>query len=128
MEWSFLPVRMATALPWLLAGATASVLLANLMGGDVRRAGKPQRMRDAIILGGGLGLAAALAQLIQTSLGNVLVGETAPLGSCPDRRAWPASPAARIIGFVVPQACRANLVMPFDPNMARVLRDLLRSG
>jgi hypothetical protein len=121
--WSFLPVRMASALPWLLVGAAASVFLASLMGDDVRRTGKPQRVRDAITIGGGLGLATALAQLIQTSLSNVLGGETASLGLVPlVGVAGFACGAA--IGFVVPHACRANLAMPFDPIMAGALRDL----
>jgi hypothetical protein len=124
VEWSFLPVRMASALPWLLVGATASVFLASLMGGDVRRTGKPQRVRDAVIMGSGLGLATAMAQLMQTSLSNVLVGETARLGLVPlVGLAGFACGAA--IGFVVPHACRANLVRPFDPIMAGALRDLL---
>jgi hypothetical protein len=123
-KWSFLPVRMATALPWLLVGATASVLLASLMGGDVRRTGRPQRVRDALTMGCGLGLAIAMAQLIQTSLSNVLVDETAPRGLVPIvGLAGFACGAA--IGFVVPHACRANLVRPFDPIMACALRDLL---
>jgi hypothetical protein len=113
--------RVATAWPWLLVGATASVLLASLMGGDVRRTGNPQRVRDAITVGGGLGLATAMAYLIHTSLGNVL---TAPFGLVPIiGLAGFACGAA--IGFVVPHACRANLVRPFDPIMARALRDLL---
>ena len=126
-EWSFLPVRMTTALPWLLAGATASVLLANLMGGDVRRSGARQRTRDAIVLGGGLGLAVALAQLIQISLSDLLVVETAPISSVPIV-ALAGSACGAIIGFVVPQACRENLVTPPDRNMSRVLRDLLRDA
>jgi hypothetical protein len=124
VEWSFLPVRMATALPWLLVGATASVLLASLMGGDVRRTGKPQRVRDAIIMGGGLGLATATAQMIQTSLSNVLIGETAPLGLVPIV-GLAGFACGTAIGFVVPHACRANLVRPFDPIMAGALRYLL---
>jgi hypothetical protein len=123
-EWSFLPIRMATALPWLLAGATASVLLASLVGGDVRQTGKPQRARDAIIVGGGLGLATAMAQLIQISLSGLLVREAAALDSVLIvGLAGFACGAA--IGFVVPHACRANLVTPFDPIMAGALRDLL---
>jgi hypothetical protein len=122
--WSFLPTRMATALPWWLVGATAGVCVASLMGGDVRRTDKPQRVRDAIAMGGGLGLATALAQLIQTSLSSVLVGEATPLGLVPIvGLAGFACGAA--IGFVVPHACRANLVSPFDPIMAGALRDLV---
>ena len=125
--WSFLPVRMATALPWLLAGATASVLLANLMGGDVRRTGKLQRARDAVTLGGGLGLVAALAQLIQTSLSALLHVETTPLAYVPIVGVAGFACGA-VIGFLVPQAYRANLATPLDPIMARALRELLRQA
>jgi hypothetical protein len=104
-------------------GATASVFLASLMGGDIRRTGKRQRVHDAITMGSGLGLATAMAQLIQTSLSVVLVGETGPLGLIPlVGLAGFACGAA--IGFVVPHACRANFVTPFDPIMAGALRDL----
>jgi hypothetical protein len=122
--WSFLPIRMATALPWLLAGATASVLLASLMSGDVRRTGKIQRARDAVTVGGGLGLATAMAQLIQISLSGLLARETVGLDTVPIvGLAGIACGAA--IGFLVPHACRTNLVTPFDPIMAGALRDLL---
>jgi hypothetical protein len=122
--WSLLPIRLATALPWVLAGATASVLLASLMAGDVRRTGKSQRVRDAITMGAGLGLATGIAQLIQMSLSHVIVGETGALDFVPIvGLAGVACGAA--IGFVVPHACRANLVRPFDPIMACALRDLL---
>jgi MFS family permease len=56
-EWNFLPTRLVTALPWLLAGATVSVILAWSVSGDVRRTDKSQRIRDAVILAIGLGLA-----------------------------------------------------------------------
>ena len=35
--WSFLPIRIATAFPWVLVGATASAVLAGSLHGDVRR-------------------------------------------------------------------------------------------
>jgi hypothetical protein len=126
-RWSFLPVRMATALPWLLAGATASVLLASLMGGDVRRAGKPARARDAVTVGLGLGLAAALAQLIQISLNFVLAGEITPLRLVPIVGLAGLACGA-VLGLLVPQACRANLVTPPDRTMAGVLGNLLRQA
>jgi hypothetical protein len=126
-EWDFLPVRMATALPWLLAGATASVLLASVVGGDVRRTGRPQRIRDALTLGCGLGVAAALAQLIQTSLSTLLHVETSPLTYAPIV-GMAGFACGAIIGFMVPQAYRANLISPLDPIMARALRDLLRQA
>src|SRR3954464_742627 len=67
-DWSFLPVKMATALPWLLVGMTASIFLVIRLGGDVRRMGTADRLRDAIVVAVAVGMAAAAAQLIQTSL------------------------------------------------------------
>jgi hypothetical protein len=123
----FFPVRMLTALPWLLAGSTVSVLLANLMSGDVRQTGKPRRALDAVILGSGLGLAAALAQVIQTSVSIVLNVETAPFDQVPIV-ALAGFACGAVIGAVVPQAGRSHVTMPFDPLLARALRDLLRQA
>jgi hypothetical protein len=87
---------------------------------------KPQRVHDAIILGIGLGLAAAAAQLIQTSLADVLGSDDkAPLGYVPIL-GLVGSLCGAIIGFMVPRAWRVNLVTPPDPSMASALRDLLR--
>ena len=59
--WSILPVRIATAFPWVLVGATASAVLASSLRGDVRRIDRSQRVREAIILGIAVGLAAGAA-------------------------------------------------------------------
>jgi hypothetical protein len=126
--WNFVLVRIITALPWLLAGATVSVTLAYILRGDVRRTDKPQRVRDAIFLGIGLGLAAASAQLVQTSLADVLGSdEKAALAYVPILGIVGFFCGA-VIGFMVPRACRVNLVTPSDPGMASALRDLLRQA
>ena len=74
--WSFLPVKITTASFWFLAGAAASAVLASRMTGDVRRTHRSDRMRDAAWLGIGLGLAVALAQLMQSALAEKLGGDT----------------------------------------------------
>jgi hypothetical protein len=125
--WSFLPIKVATALPLSVVGATASVLLASLMSGDVRRTETAQRARDAVILGGGLGLAAALAQLIQTSFSAVLIDAAPPLDLVPIV-GLAGFACGAVVGFLVPQAYRANLVTPPDRIMARELRDLVREA
>jgi hypothetical protein len=132
-DWAFLPTKMATAFPWSLVGMTASIFLVIRLGGDVRRTGTADRLRDAIVMAAALGIAAAVAQLIQTSLvdqfrGLGLTKELLP----PDRLVWIEGLAefacGVIIGFVVPPACRANVTTPVDPMTARALRDLQRDA
>jgi hypothetical protein len=132
-DWAFLPTKMATAFPWSLVGMTASIFLVIRLGGDVRRTGTADRLRDAIVMAAALGIAAAVAQLIQTSLvdqfrGLGLTKESLP----PDRLVWIEGLAefacGVIIGFVVPPACRANVTTPVDPMAARALRDLQRDA
>jgi hypothetical protein len=126
--WNFLPVRIATAFPWLLAGATVSVLLACALGGDVRRIGMRQRLRDAALVGAGLSLAVAAAQLIQSSLADGLGSDdAAPLGFVPIV-GFAGFLCGAVIGFMVPRTSRANLVTPTDPISVRMLRDLLRQA
>ncbi len=132
MAWLVTVVKMGTAVPWALAGATVSVVLCRLLGGDVRRTGKRHCMRDATTLGGWLALAAALAFLIQLSLnrqldltppgqqlGNLkILGEVALTGLA-------AFACGAVIGYKVPQASRADLEKPFDNTARRALGDLL---
>jgi hypothetical protein len=66
LDRAFLPLKVATALPWLLVGATASVVLALRLHGDVRRIDMTHRIRDAMFLAVALCAAAAAAQFIQT--------------------------------------------------------------
>src|SRR5262245_5793990 len=122
-EWKTFPIGIATAMPWFLAGAPASTVIAISMGSDVRRTDRQQRIRDALILAAALGGAVVAAQLIQASLQDLLQ----------DRNSFGLVPiiglagavCGAVIGYMVPQACRANLVTPPDPIMARALRDLL---
>ena len=132
-DWSFLPIKMGTALPWLLVGMTASIFLVIRLGGDVRRIGRADRLRDAIMGAAALGIAAAAAQLIQTSLVDAfrdlgLTNESLPS----DKLVWIQGLAefacGAVIGFVVLQACRVNVVTPFDPITAGTLRELQRDA
>jgi len=68
VSWDFLPIRIAMALPWILAGATVSVMLAYFLGGDVRRTDKSHALHDSIVIGIALGLSVAVAQGIQTAV------------------------------------------------------------
>ena len=132
-DWSFLPTKMATALPWLLVGMTASIFLVIRLGGDVRRIGTADRLRDAIVVAAALGIAAAAAQLIQTSLVDAFrdLGLTKE-SLASNKLVWIEGLAefacGAVIGFVVPLACRANVVTPSDPITARTLRDLQRDA
>jgi hypothetical protein len=81
-------------------------------------------MRDAVIVGVAVGLAAGAAQLIQLALMEELDGTS---------RSFADVPIISLVGFVcgaviglkVPAACRVNLLTPLDPVMAKALRDLL---
>lgn len=132
-EWAFLPIKMATASPWLLVGMTASVVLINRLSGDVRRVGASDRLLDALVLAAALGVAAAAAQLVQTSLVDtfhdlLLSSETTPSLSLVPIDGLAEFVCGAVVGLMVPQACRANLVTPSDPIVARALRDLLREA
>ena len=132
-DWAFLPIKMATALPWLLVGMTASVVLVIRLSGDVRRTGMSDRLRDAIFLAGALGAAAAAAQLIQTSLVDTfrdlgLSRDPVPSLNLVSIDGLAEFACGAVIGFMVPRAYRNNLVAPSDPTTARALRDLLREA
>jgi hypothetical protein len=126
-QWSFLPVRITTALPWLLAGATASAVLASSLGGDARSINRSQRVIDAVFIGGALGVAVGSAQLLQNSLMEMIdhtprsVDEIITVGLA-------GFVCGAVIGFKVPWGYKTNLVTPPDPVMARALRDLLRQA
>jgi hypothetical protein len=126
-QWSFLPVRITTALPWLLAGATASAVLASSLGGDARLTNRSQRVIDAVFIGGALGVAVGSAQLLQNSLMEMIdhtprsVDEIITVGLA-------GFACGAVIGFKVPWGYKTNLVTPPDPVMARALRDLLRQA
>jgi hypothetical protein len=131
MEWSILPVKIVTALPWLLVGAVASVVLASRLSGDVRRIETSHRVRDAIFVAVAVGMAGAAAQLIQTCLleaardFGAMSAREVPSYRFVSIEGWVEFACGAVIGFMVPQACRANFVTPSDPNMARALEALV---
>src|SRR5262245_13504208 len=129
----FLPIRILTAAPWLLAGAIVSVLLARRLGGDVRRTKLVDRLLDAAVLGGGLAAAAATAQVLQVSLVHSVDRTGAAFGLAAVLQL--AGPAAltgfalgAVIGFIVPHAFRTNVMAPPDAGMTHALKDLLRQA
>jgi hypothetical protein len=123
-KWNFLPIKIATALPWLLAGATASAVLASSLSGDVRLTNRSQRLIDAVFLGGALGVAVGSAALLQYSLVEVFEGKRWFLGDVVSV-GLAGFVCGAVIGFKVPWACKTNLVTPPDPITARALRELL---
>jgi len=125
----FLPIKITTALPWVVVGATASAILAGCISGDAGRIDKPHRLRDAIVLGIAVGLAAVTAQLIQGSLSDFVFHESdAPPFTIVPIVGLAGLACGVVIGFMVPQACRANIVTPPHADMARALRSLLRQA
>ena len=129
--WNLLPVKITAALPWFLAGATVSVILVYFLDGDVRRTGRDQQVRDAMILGSALGLAGATAQLIQISFADVLGSERlSPVGVAASvaTEGFAAIVCGAIIGFLVPCAFRLNIMAPPDHKIATALEDLRREA
>lgn len=118
-EWPFLPEMIATALPWFVAGAAASCLVAGLLTGDVRRTTRRDRARDALIIGAALGLAAAFGNDVQGALaGRHSYGELMWAGS---GVGLAGAACGMVLGYMVPKACRANIVTPFSAEMAKAL-------
>jgi hypothetical protein len=131
--WAFLPTKMATALPWFLAGAAVSAVVARLLGGNMQQSNRSRRVYEAFVLGSWLGVAVALAQLMQISYAP------SPASIPPEKvdefmlsqiKDVPIISLAgflcgAVIGFVVPHAYRANLASPPNRNLARALRGLL---
>jgi hypothetical protein len=111
------------ALPWFMAGATVSVMLAYFLDGDVRQTEKTHAVHDSVVMGIALGLSVTVAQGMQTVIAEhwdppvnwyyvPIVGFAGFL-------------CGAIIGYMVPRACRENLLSPTDPAMARLLGQLL---
>ena len=126
---AYLPVKVGTALPWLLTGAIASALLAWQLGVDVRRTDIASRRRDALMFGAWLFGAYSTAQLIQTALTHAayerkLVADELGFALVPIV-GLEGFVCGVIIGFMVPYACRTNIVSPVVPSLGRALRDLL---
>jgi hypothetical protein len=124
-EARFLPNKIVSAFPWLLAGGTVGVVLASQLGGDVRQMDRSDRVRDALVMGGALAVAVAAAQLIQTSFADFMFGEKPSSMGLPLIVGLAGFACGAAIGFMVPQACRANIVTPPNHNEAGALRDLL---
>jgi hypothetical protein len=127
---NFVPVKIATALPWVLAGAAASAMLAWRVGGDVRRTDLHARLRDAAWIGTALALAVLLAQLVQSTIGEELQDvDSVPLKLMPMLTIGLVGLigliCGAILGFMVPYACRANVVTPPDLTMVRMLKELI---
>jgi hypothetical protein len=122
--WSFLPIKIATAFPWMLVGATAAAVLASSLRGDARRIDRFQRVREGVVLGIAVALAAGAAQSIQVALTEKLEGGSGDFEIVP-LLASAAFACGAVIGFKVPVECRKNLLSPLDPVMARALRGLL---
>ena len=100
-DWSFsADQNTATALPWLACGNYGEHFLGHRLGGDVRRIGTVRKLLPTIVVAAALGIAAAAAQLIQTSLVDAfrdlgLTKESLPSDKLCGSRAWRNSPAAR---------------------------------
>ena len=125
--WSMLPKLVLSAAPWFVTGATVSVMVAVTVGRHITRGTIEDRTHDMISQGTALGLAAALAQLVQGSLNELLLkdlfGPFSPFPVVPMVGLVGAACGAAI-GFLVPATCRANLTKPSDRIMARALQEL----
>ena len=125
--WDFLPTKIATALPWFLAGATASTLLACLLGRDPRRTTKSDRCGDAAVPGFGLGVAAAFAQGMQMSVIYQLASNSLDywhLISKSGAVGLAGCACGMVVGFMVPAAYRRSIITPIHTDMGRALRGL----
>jgi hypothetical protein len=129
-QWQFLPTKILTALPWVVAGGTASALLAHLFSGDVRRRSRHDRIREAVMLSGGLGLAAAFSTGLQMSLADFWQSNhnlTTPiLVSHSLIEGVGDAVTGFIVGYFVPSAFRQAIVAPADLEGTRKLRELLQ--
>lgn len=128
-DWRFLPDRITTALPWFVAGAAASCLIAVLLAGDVRRTTRRDRVRDALILGSVLGLAAAFAADVQGALGDFMDGKSRSyleIISAGAAVGLAGAACGAVIGFMVPKVCKSNIVTPFSAEMIKALDKALQ--
>jgi hypothetical protein len=130
-DWRFLPERIATALPWFVAGAAASCVIAVLLAGDVRGTTRRDRECDALVLGGVLGLAVAFAADVQGALGDFLDGKSRSyleIISAGAAVGLAGAACGAVIGFMVPKVCKSNIVTPFSAEMIKALDRALQSA
>jgi hypothetical protein len=135
-DWYAVPVRILSAFPWVLAGAVASTLLAFLLGYDARRTGMPDRVRDGLVFGFALGVAASFAMYFQSSLtGRIghLIGDvelakasTIPLGTS-FAVGLAGSLCGVVIGYKVPWVHRYGVANP-TAEIAQSLDALTRNA
>ena len=125
----FLPTTALTAAPWLLAGIAASFLLARLTRGSVHTGSRRKQLREAALFGLGLGIVAAMAQMIQLAL-MVKFGhsQSAPPWGIVPLVGLAGAACGAAIGATVPRAFRSSLTQPFDVSAARTLDDLLKNA
>jgi hypothetical protein len=123
-DWTPLPKYLLAALPWFVPGATVSVLLALTVGRNITRRTIADRRRDMTLFGLALGIAAALAQLIQNSLYIILLNQTSSVFDTVPALGLVGVACGAVIGFMVPTQCRANLVTPAARVKVRALQDL----
>jgi hypothetical protein len=131
VSWTFLPTKIVTALPWFVAGATASILLAYFLAGDVRRTKIPDRWHDALALGGGLGLAAGVSEMIQMTFDDFITSNTLTYGELIGQScliAFAGVACGMVLGFFVPQAYKANIVTPLYADVAHMLKRLVKNA
>lgn len=121
----WLPTRIATALPWFLAGATFSVLLVRRFDGDLQRVEWRHRLRDALTIAVGLGVAVAFAELLQAGLsaGSIPFSPILLL-----KQFGVAFVMGFAMGFTVPAAFRWDMMTPPGSLARYALRDLLASA
>jgi hypothetical protein len=137
--WNYLFLKVSSAMPWFTAGAMVSVVIAYRLGGDVRRSDGASQLWDALWLACGLGVAAGMADLFQTSTVEYL--KSLGIATEADRLAPLRAPAqilgfallsalagfvcGGIIGLKVPAAYKSELRNPKGKVGSKALRDLL---
>ena len=122
----WLPVRVATAAPWFLMGASFSVLLASRLDGDVRRVARADRARDAAVIGVGLAVAVVAALITQDGLVAAVLGASSSV-------AWVSLLltgmtgllVGSIMGYALPKAFRREIMRPARTQARLALRELI---
>jgi hypothetical protein len=118
--------KIAMPFPWVIAGATLGVILATRMAGDIRRTTLRDRSKDAFLIGGAMGLAAAAAMLIQSSVEQQLLGRghfefVLNTGFAGFICGW-------LVGFLVPQLAKSMILSPPNPENIKALKNLRKQA